>query len=99
MSGLSSSGRAIPASFPCPAGDSTALLRRYKTHELYTSNSKTLAEAAKPEKFTADIKWQDWCPTFLNYLRAIPGRDGVPLKYVCRTNPLPDPTPQRDLRH
>jgi hypothetical protein len=30
-------------------------------------------------------------------LRAIPGRDGVPLKYVCRTNPLPDPTLQRDF--
>ncbi len=31
-------------------------------------------------------KWEDWKPTFLNYLRSIPGRDGIPLKYVCREN-------------
>ena len=35
--------------------------------------------------------------TFLGHLRALPGRDGVPLKYVCRPNYLPDPTPQPDF--
>jgi hypothetical protein len=32
------------------------------------NDSKTLAEAAKPEKFKESTKWEDWKPTFLNYL-------------------------------
>ncbi|KAI2507357.1 hypothetical protein MHU86_7077 [Fragilaria crotonensis] len=60
------------------------LIRRYRTHEKFLNDSKTLSEAAKPEKFKEATKWEDWKPTFLNYLRSIPGRDGIPLKYVCR---------------
>ena len=45
-----------------------------------------MADAAKPEKFEKETKWNDWAPTFLNYLRSIPGRDGVPLKYICRAH-------------
>ena len=30
------------------------------------------------------MRWEDWSPTFINFLRAIPGRNGVPLSYVCR---------------
>ena len=60
------------------------LIRRYKTHEKFQNDSKALAEAAKPDKFKDSVKWEDWKPTFLNYLRSIPGRDGIPLKYVCR---------------
>jgi hypothetical protein len=30
-------------------------------------------------------------------LRTIPGRDGVPLKYVCHTNDAEDPTPNADF--
>jgi hypothetical protein len=33
----------------------------------------------------------------MNYLRSIPGRDGVPLKYVCRARDLPDPIPNVDF--
>ena len=54
----------------------------YKTHQKFLMDSKTLAEAAKPKKFKDGTKWEDWKPTFLNYLPAIPGRDGVRLK-VC----------------
>ena len=32
------------------------------------------------------MKWDDWNPTFLNFLKAIPGRNGVPLSYMCREN-------------
>ncbi|KAI2503244.1 hypothetical protein MHU86_11181 [Fragilaria crotonensis] len=63
---------------------SYCLIRRYHTHEKYKTDSRTLAEAAKPEKFKEATKWEDWKPTFVNNLRAIPGRDGVPLKYICR---------------
>lgn len=66
------------------------LNRRYKTHEKFLLDSKTLAEAAKSEKFKETVKWDDWKPTFLNYIRTIPGRDGVPLKYVCRDKDEPD---------
>ena len=46
--------------------------RLYRRLQSLTSSKKELA------------KWEDWKPTFLNYLRSIPGRDGIPLKYVCR---------------
>lgn len=80
-----------------PVIDAPNLICRYKTHQLFIKKSKTLSEAAKPAKFTNDTKWLDWIPTLLNYLRHIPGRDGVPLKYICRANDAPDPTPNPDF--
>jgi hypothetical protein len=56
-----------------------------------------LAEAAKPEKLKETVKWEEWKPTFLNYIRAIPGRDGVPLKYICRNKDEADLTPDSDF--
>jgi hypothetical protein len=43
-----------------------------------------LAEADKAEKFKEPIKFEDWNPTFLYYIRFIPKRHGVPLMYICR---------------
>jgi hypothetical protein len=80
-----------------PVANAPTLLRRYKTHSKFVKDSSTLADAAKPEKFTSETKWADWVPTFLNYLRSMPGRDGVPLKYVCRENDAPDPTLHADF--
>ena len=61
------------------------LIRRYyKTHEKFLADAKVLYEAAKPDKFKESTKWEDWKPTFINYLRSIPGRDGALLTYVCR---------------
>jgi Reverse transcriptase (RNA-dependent DNA polymerase) len=73
-----------PAMIPFPIEMVSDLIRRYKTHEKFLTDSKTLSEAAKPDKFKESTKWEDWKPTFMNYLRSIPGRDGVPLKYICR---------------
>ena len=70
-----------------------ALLRHYKTHAQFVLISLTLADAVKPDKFTSETKWADWIPTFLNYLRAIPGRDKVPLKYNYRENNIPNLAP------
>ena len=80
-----------PGTTAFPVDRVSDLIRRYKTHEKFVNDSKTLADAAKPDKFKDSAKWEDWKPTFLNYLRSIPGRDGVPLKYVCRddTEPMP----------
>ena len=73
-----------PAASAFPIDLVSDLIRRYKTHEKFLIDSKTLSEAARPEKFKESTKWEDWKPTFLNYLRSIPGRDGIPLKYICR---------------
>ena len=75
-----------PAITPFLIAQVADLIRRYKTHEKYRSDSKTLSDAAKPDKFKESTKWEDWKPTFLNYLCSIPGHDGIPLKYVCREN-------------
>lgn len=78
-----------PADTSFPIDQASDLIRRYKTHEKYQADSKTLAEAAKPEKFKEATKWEDWKQTFLNYIRSIPGRDGIPLKYICREHDEP----------
>ena len=77
--------------------DTQTLMRRYKTHKQFIDKSSDISDAAKPSKFTSNMKWSDWAPTFINYLRTIPGRDGVPLNYVIRSNEQPDPTPRDDF--
>ena len=54
-----------------PINDMPNLLRRAKPHKKYVEKSDTLAKAARPEKFTKDMEWEDWYPSFENYLRAI----------------------------
>ena len=71
-----------PTTQPYPVADAANLIRRYKTHLAFTKKSKTMAESAKPDKFTKDSKWSDWTITLHNYLKCIPGRDGIPLNYV-----------------
>jgi hypothetical protein len=85
-----------PSTTPFPVGQVTDLIRGYKTHKKFQSDSKTFAEAAKPGNFTESTKWEDWKPTFLNYIRSIPGRDGIPSKYVCREADEPDPLTAHD---
>ena len=80
-----------------PVVQAPELLRRYKNHEKFVSSASTLADAAKPGIFTRHTKWDDWIPTFLNYLCAMPGRDGIPLKYICRENHTPNPAPNADF--
>lgn len=77
--------------------DIESLVRKNKTHDLYVEKSKELASASEPEKFKSSTKWNDWKPTFLNYLKAIPGRDRIPLSYVVRENEEPDYTPKQDF--
>ena len=60
----------------------TDLTRRNKSHESFISKSKTIMEAAKPKHFTKKLKWDDWFPTFQNFLKSIPSRNGQPLSYV-----------------
>ena len=66
-------------------------------HKIFVAGSDAIASAAKLDKLTKDTKWKDLAPSFFNCLRAIPGRDGVPLKDIVRENELPDPTPNADF--
>ena len=80
-----------------PVADTEALIRRSKTFALFVSKSENLSKAAEPEKLKITTEWNDWKPTFENYLRLIPGRDGTPLSYIIRTNDQPDPTPHNEF--
>ena len=86
-----------PSHTPFPVDRVGDLIRRYKTHEKFQNDSKTLSEAAKPDKFHKNLKWEDWKPTFLNYIRAIPGCDGIPFKYICREKDEPGMTTNEDF--
>jgi len=85
-----------PSSTEFPVASWANLIQRYKTHERFVKNASTISDAAKPKTFTEDLRWEDWAPTFVNFLRALPGREGTPLKYVCHENDAPDPTPVPD---
>ena len=85
-----------PAATPFPIDLVNDLIRRHKTHEKFLIDSKTLSDAARPDKFKESTKREDWKPTFLNYLRSIPGRDGIPLKYICRETDEADVTTEHE---
>ena len=75
-----------------PEHYTTILINRYKTHKAFVDETKTISEVARPIKFKENMKLEDWHPTFLNFLRSIPGRNGVPLSYICRENDRPEPS-------
>ena len=75
-----------PEIVPFPINEVPDLIRRYKTHEAFVKMSSTMVETAKPAHLKEQTKWEDWKPTFENFLRAIPGRSGIPLLYVIREN-------------
>lgn len=78
-----------PAGELFPLNRVSDLILRAKSHIAYVNKSKTLIENAKPKDFDEKMKWDEWKPTFINFLRAIPGRNGVPLKYVVRDDIAP----------
>ena len=86
-----------PADTMFPVNETIGLLKRASTHKKFIDKAKSLASAAKPEKFTKELLWEDWANTFVNYLRTIPGRNGVPLQYIVRDNEMADPTPNEDF--
>lgn len=86
-----------PTDMAFPAGDIANIMKRARTQQRFIENKKLMADAAKPKEFTAETKWSEWEPTLVGYLRALPGRDGVPLSYIIRRNDDPDPTPRTDF--
>ena len=81
--------------FELGGSDISRILRKAETHKLYAENSA--ANAVRPRDFTKEIKWADWAPSFENYLRAIPGRTGVPLSYVIRESVSSNQAPNIDF--
>ena len=55
---------------------------------MFVRDAEVNAKATAPVQFKPDIDWNDWKPTFINYLHQIPGRSGIPLDYVIRDNEL-----------
>ena len=78
-----------PSSLTFPVQNTATLLTNYKSYQAFIAKTKTVSEAARPTKFKENNKWDDWYPTFINFLRAIPGRNGAPLSYVCRDDDEP----------
>ena len=72
-----------PITVRFPVANALDFIKRYKHHDAYVKKSKTITEMAKPEHFTDKLKWIHWYPTFINFPRAIPGRNGIPLSYIC----------------
>ena len=74
------------------------LLTNYKSHQASITKTKTVSEAARPTKFKENNKRDGWYPSFINFLQAIPGRNGVPLNYICREDDEPAPNdPELDF--
>ena len=79
-----------PSSLAFPVATSAVLLRNEQLHVKFVRKSKTMIKSSEPSKLTADTKWDDWRPVFLNFLKHIPGYNGIPLSYVVRENDAPD---------
>ena len=58
--------------------------KNYKSHKAYIEKSKTVSESTNPVRFKENMKWDDWFPIFINFPKAIPGRNGVPLSQIFR---------------
>ena len=72
-----------PSTQAFPITQTAELIHRAKTQKAYMDKSKTISDTAMPSQFTDKTKWIDWYPTFLkNFLRAIPGRNSVPLSVI-----------------
>ena len=86
-----------PALEAFPVANVQLLIRRYKDHDNYVKKKDTMSDNVKPVRFTEKVNWDEWKPTFANFLNTIPGRNGVPLKYVIRDNDNPIVDPNADM--
>ena len=80
-----------------PIADVTTFLGDQKFHAIFVTKSKMIVNNAKPSNFDNKAKWEDCKPTFVNFLRSIPRRDGTPLSYIIRHNDAPNPMKNPDF--
>ena len=86
-----------PSLIPYPVANAAMHLASYKTLKSYRARALTIAETAKPGPLTEKTKWEDWNPVFINFLRSIPGRHHIPLKYIIRDSDAPVVVPGASL--
>ena len=79
-----------PTTIAFPVANRSELLNRYNTHKQWMTNSSDMAKSARPKNFTEKMKWSDWKATLINFLKSQPGRNGVPLDYVIRSDVNPN---------
>ena len=51
-----------PTTLPLLQADTSELLRRAKTHQLFVSKSDTISKATKPVILTKQVNWGYWAP-------------------------------------
>ena len=81
-----------PANTAFPIANAVQLHQDLKSCTNFKKQADLLAGQAKPKPFNVQLQWMDWAPTFINYIKLIPGISGIPLAYVIRQNATPDPT-------
>ena len=86
-----------PSEMKFPLEEMMEIKERARAHQAYVKRYETVSSAAKPQRFTKDMKWDDWAPSFVNYLRCIPSIDGIPLSYITRDQDEADRTPKTDF--
>jgi hypothetical protein len=76
-----------------PVENNIKLIRQANLHQEFICKAKFMAATAKPAQFKAIMDWASWSPLLANFLRQLPGCDGVPLSYViCDSEePIYDP--------
>lgn len=62
--------------------NTTPLIKRHHTHQVWLSMAAEKAKTAKPKQFTDKVKWIDWKDSFKNFLCTQAGRNGIPLNYI-----------------
>ena len=72
-----------PSMIPLPVQKAAEFILRIKYHKDFADKSKKIVDTAKPTQFTEKSKWEYWNMVFIKFLKSIPGRNGVPLKYIC----------------
>ena len=86
-----------PSTLPFQVADIQNLIRRSKDHKNFLTKKDSMSDNVKPVRFTEKISWDEWKPTLVNFLNTLPGRYGIPLKYVIRDNDLPIIDPTADM--
>ena len=86
-----------PSEMKFPLEGMMEIKERARAHKAYLKRYETVSSAAKPQRFTKDMKWEDWAPSFVNYLRCIPSIDGVPLNYITRDQDDTDQSPKTEF--
>ena len=84
--------RIDPITVRFPVANASDFIKRYKHHDAYIKKFKTIPKTAKPENFIDKLNWIEWYPTFIKFPHNIPGRNVIPLSYICRPESTIVPT-------